>query len=497
MHKLVFRYLSVWILGCGLLSAQIVTDFHLTSPVPDRGGILGNGITDLLWQDSTLYVGTGFGLSTTADEGETWSNHTPEDYHGKGGVSALAVGPDGALWIAVGYDTLVEEDQRLQIGGGLRLLEPGSREWQRIPQPVDARTDTAGGMKPTTTRVQNITFDIAVVDTDEVWIASWGGGVRRSTDRGQTWEIITIDGQPFAAIDNLDHLGFALLHENGNMWVGTAGGIGKSTDGGQTWEVFTHTNQTNPISGNWCIGLWHNPYDNSVWATTLRATGETEFNAISRTTNGGQSWEIYLQEELSDGTFPRYVAFFDSAVYVATEKGVYKSIDEGQTWFLFPTIRDEVSGERLYTQTFFSVATSPASPPQHRLWVGSADGLATTADNGLTWTIFRSFVSTRERPDPPVYAYPNPFSPLHSDRPCRFQFDITGATVVTIDIYNFAMEKVITLRSDQSAPVEGTFDRSIAWDGKDNNGRMVDNGVYFFRARVGNKVHWGKIVIVN
>ncbi len=481
--------------------AQVIQSYEINNTVPDRGGLLGNSITDLIWEDGTLYVGTGFGLSVTSEEGETWTNYAPEDYGGRGGVSAMDVNPDGSIWIAVGADTVVQDDQRLQLGQGLRYLHPDSNDWVRIAQPIDARDDTLGGKQPTTTPVQNITFDMAVVDTNEIWIASWGGGVRRTTDRGQTWEVITTDGKPFDAGGNFNHLGFSVLSVNNTIWVGTVGGISKSTNGGQTWQRFTHTNQNQPISGNWVIGMWHNPYDNSIWATTLRGNDETgtEFNAISKTDNGGLTWEIHLQEELSDGTFPRYVAFYDSAVYVASEKGVYKSIDDGATWLKLPPIVDSVSGEKLLTSTFFSVATSATSPqnPDHRLWVGSADGLASTENSGFEWTVYRSFISTRERPDPAVYAYPNPYSPLHTDRPCRFQFDITDATDVTIDIYNFAMERVISINQSHGAPTEGTYDRSITWDGKDNNGRMVDNGVYFFRAKVGEDVHWGKIVIVN
>ena len=204
-----------------------------------------------------------------------------------------------------------------------------------------------------------------------------------------------------------------------------------------------------------------------------------------------------MTEELSDGTFARYVAFYDSALYVSTEKGVYKSIDDGNTWFLFPMITDNVSGESINTSVFYSAATSPAASPNHRLWVGSLDGMASTANNGFDWTVFRGFVSTRDADSPSVYAYPNPYSPQISDRPLRFQFDVESAGVVTIGIYNFAMERVIELTSSQGAPTQGSFDRSMVWDGNDSNGRPVDNGVYFFRAQVGSEVNWGKIMIVN
>ena len=478
--------------------SQVSTHFQMTIGNPNRNGLVGNGITDLCWHNGQIYVGTGYGLSYSRDLGETWQNFTPAEYGGKGGISALAVADDGTVWIATGYDTLVQEDQSLSAGGGLRYRHPDSSNWVYIPQPKDARTDTMEGMRPTTTHVQNITYDIAILD-NQLWIASFGGGIRRSLDKGQTWEVITTDGLPFSALDYLNHRGFSVLAENGNIWVGTANGISKSTDGGQTWERFSVGINQIPveggISGNWVIALAHNPWDNSIWAVTL-TTGGQEFNSISRTKNGGQSWDNLLKDELQDGTFARNIAFFDSAIYIATEKGMFKSVDDGATWYKFPVIEDKISGERLLTDDFYSVATSPSHPPWHRLWMGSADGLATSDDNGYSWVIYRSFVSTRTRTKPAVYAYPNPFSP-ERETVLRFQFDISRAGLVKIDIYNFAMEKVISLQAYQVEPVNNSFDRSATWDGRDNNGRMVDNGVYFFRAEVEKEVTWGKIVVIN
>ena len=178
------------------------------------------------------------------------------------------------------------------------------------------------------------------------------------------------------------------------------------------------------------------------------------------------------------------------------KNGLYKSIDQGISWYRFPLIEDRDTGERILTDKFYSVATSPSAGNSQRLWAGSADGLASSDDNGFSWVVFRSFVSTRERTDPAVYAYPNPFSPERGNQ-IRFQYDISAASEVKIDIYNFAMEKVISLREYEAIPTQNTLDRSASWDGRDNNGRMVDNGVYFFRADVEGNISWGKIVVIN
>jgi hypothetical protein len=480
------------------LNAQLIDGFNLQINNPDRSGLVGNGITDLAIFQDQLHAGTGFGLSISADRGENWQNFTPTEYGGKGGVSALTIATDGTIWIATGYDTLVQDDQSLSAGGGLRFKRPGSSTWEFIPQPIDAVTDTMGGMRPTTTHVQNVTYDIAILDT-QIWITSFGGGVRRSLDMGQSWEVITTDGNPFSALDYLNHRGFsAITDTSGNIWIGTAGGISKSTDGGENWERYFVSNQVpvaGGITGNWIIGMAHNPWDNSVWAVNLN-TGGDEYNSVSRTLDGGRTWQNFLVSELSDGTFARNIAFYDSAIYVVTEKGLYKSVDDGSSWYLFPMIEDFETGERILTDKFYSVATQSSNGISHRLWAGTADGLATSDNNGFTWVVYRSFVSTRQRTDPAVYAYPTPFSPERGTE-IRFQYDLNNPGEVKIDIFNFAMEKVISIREYESNVSSGNFDRSASWDGRDNNGRMVDNGVYFFRAELEGKVTWGKIVVIN
>ena len=127
IYLLISVILLLGILLPGVYS-QVIQGFNMQDDEPNRGGLVGNGITDLLWENNILLVGTGFGMSTTLDEGVSWQNETPADYGGKGGISALARASDGTVWISTGYDTLVQEDQSLSAGGGLRYKSPASSE---------------------------------------------------------------------------------------------------------------------------------------------------------------------------------------------------------------------------------------------------------------------------------------------------------------------------------------------------------------------------------
>lgn len=451
---------------------------------------LGNAMVDMIDRDFILFAGSGFGLNRTDDGGSTWTAFTSKDYGGKNGITALTFMDDSTLWIASAFDTTIQ-DENLDAGGGLSYTPDLGKTWFHVPQPVDSRDETE--YSPTTTIVQNVTFDIATQDST-IWITSWGGGLRRSSDMGQSWEVVTTDGEPFDVSGKnpgwRNHVAFSVMAENGNLWVGTADGISKSSDRGETWRRFTHQNQQLPISGNFVVALAYQPYTNTIWAATIEADSESEFRGVSKSVNGGESWETMLS-----GTFAHNFAFDDSVVYVATDLGMSVSNDGGKNWYQLPEIRDYLSGEEILGVEYFSVAVTKEGAFS-RLWAGNEDGLGSTIDNGNNWKVHRSYKSTQGESAPEPYAYPSPFSPSRHGY-IRFQYDITHAGEVLIDIYDFAIDHVASIREYESEPVGENNDRSAKWDGTNDAGITVASGVYFFRVNVEGKITWGKLVVIN
>ena len=175
-------------------------------------------------------------------------------------------------------------------------------------------------------------------------------------------------------------------------------------------------------------------------------------------------------------------------------EGVYVS-DDAENWYVIPPIRDAQTGEELLTNEFYSAGVSSWSDTTI-LWIGSNDGLASSIDGGNNWTIHRDFRSTRESIVPDTYAYPTPFSPSR-DGYIRFQYDIKKSGEVFIDIYDFALDKVVSIREYEELPVGGSRDRNVKWNGKNDTGEIVASGVYFFRVNINNEIHWGKLVVIN
>lgn len=453
---------------------------------------LGNGMVDMLSKDYLLFAGSGYGLNKTVDGGATWTAFTSRDFGGKGGITAMTFMDDSTLWISTAFDTTIRDEGNLDAGGGLRYTPDLGKTWFYIPQPVDSRDETE--YSPTTTVVQNVTFDIATQDST-IWITSWGGGLRKSTNMGESWTVVTTDGEPFDVSGNnlgwRNHVAFSVLSENENLWVGTADGISKSEDGGDSWRRFTHQNQELPISGNFVVALAHQEFNNTIWAATIEADTDTsEFRGVSKSENGGESWTTMLT-----GIFAHNFAFDDSIVYVASDLGMFLSNDGGENWYQLPEIQDYITGEELLGVEYFSAAITREGF-LNKLWAGNEDGLGSTIDNGNTWKVHRSFKSTRNQDTPPAYAYPSPFSPSRHGY-IRFQYDITQAGEVTIDIYDFAIDHVASIREFESAPIGDTNDRSAKWDGKNDAGITVASGVYFFRVNVEGKISWGKLVVIN
>ena len=101
-----------------------------------------------------------------------------------------------------------------------------------------------------------------------------------------------------------------------------------------------------------------------------------------------------------------------------------------------------------------------------------------------------------------VYAYPNPFSPfthnqLGSDGYVRFNIGNIVNNEVKLDIFNFAMEKVHSEVYNLNS-----YYGALKWNGRDQLGNHVANGVYFIRLNYASSKNqspgdnWTKLIVV-
>ena len=476
---------------------------------------LSNSITDIVIVNDTVWLGTGKGLSRSTNGGRSWENYYETPEFGKDDISAIAV-RGKEVWVALAH-SVDRDGNSLPEGGGLRYSSNGGETWDAFPQPQDTTnidtlyygnsTVRAIGVR---TAIQNVTYDIAVTDS-ALWITSWGGMARKSTNKGNTWERVILPPDRLDSISmsqsivfdlspdtgklglskNLNHRTFAVVAENDStIWIGTAGGINKTTDGGKSWKKFSEQNQDEPISGNFVVALALQKTQTGtvVWAATEPAEDETKKRAVSFTTDGGNTWKQTLI-----GEFAHNFGFKGDTVYMPTDNGVFRSFDFGKSWIQTGTIYDKTSRQR-YTQSAFYSAASYGNT----VWFGGADGLIKTIEDstspfGSNWTILHA--SQRVQSYTQTYAYPNPFAPDDETVRIHYATGKTGDAQVTVRVFDFGMNLVRTIIQNTSR--EPNREHDEVWNGTDNNGMTVANGIYFYQVLVDrDEPRWGKILVI-
>jgi photosystem II stability/assembly factor-like uncharacterized protein len=242
---------------------------------------------------------------------------------------------------------------------GLYGSSDGGLTWQPLYGSLKAAA-------PLPTSALAVSSDFAA---DRTLFAAVEDSVFRSRDGCRTWQIVRLPGAPL--IVNL--YASPAYGQDGILFAGTAqDGVYRSADRGNTWVA-------------WNFGL----YDLNILCMAVSphfATDETLFigteSGLYQSTNGGRAWrELAFPVEyapvLSLALAPSY-ALEQGAIYAGTEAwGLYRSIDEGQTW--------ERLGENAIPEDVSSVLTAGDGAASADLLVLSTAGVLVSHDEGETW----------------------------------------------------------------------------------------------------------------
>jgi hypothetical protein len=479
---------------------------------------LSNSVIDIITIGDTVWLGTSRGVSVSFDRGENWTNFYETSPFGNDNISAIGY-YNGMVWAATATSATAPGGGTVPKGTGLKYTTDNGLSWTAVPQPVDHPDSSTiiYGINtiqalPVTVAEQNITYDISFTP-GSVWITSFAGGTRRSTDMGQTWQRVILPTDSLNSISPTDTLSerdkciapiagsfcsqgwlnyraFSVIAvDDSTVFVGTANGINKTTNANDpqpSWIKFNHQNQDEQISGNFITALGFNHTNSTLWASTWKAEAQEEFYAVSSSTNGGASWKTYLNEER-----PHNFGFKGNDVIVPTDNGAFRSSNQGLTWILPNAIVDEKSGVELTTKVFYSAASE-----SNDVWLGSDDGLARLRESQTSfwtgqWKVY--FASQPLKSNRETYAYPNPFSPRQEELKIKYSTGGNEASV-TIRIFDFGMNYIRTViqNAPRNRTIEGAPDY---WDGRDDNGNLLPNGVYFYRVDINDEDPiFGKII---
>jgi len=390
-----------------------------------------------------------------------------------------------------------------------------------LVHPITYRSTDGGGSWETYLEGIQVR-DFAFLDS-VVWVAT-DEGLKKSTDGGDNWSTFEIVDSAsgelmipsyFTSVcvvsDTLDTI----------LFVGSMDGLARSRDDGLTWgvtrfaasfkkaiwagsaagiykfiynyrdvfdTVLNYNSFMHNITGDWVVSLAIQTFGGKkvVWAGT-QPTYSGGYG-VSFTTDDGDTWNVTLE-----GDRVWNFAFHDSVIWSATSSGLKRSYDGGKSWevFNFMQDKDEITRNRIFSSEFTSVAIIGGE-----IWAGNADGLVKSSDNGTSWDVIRTAVPIGTKGSETAYAYPSPFSPIiEGGGVVRIHHKPRRDGPVTIKIYDFAMNLVKTVVDGEQR--YGGVEYDEPWDGKNEKGDLVANGVYFFRVDApGGQTEWGKIVIL-
>jgi photosystem II stability/assembly factor-like uncharacterized protein len=253
-----------------------------------------------------------------------------------------------------------------------------------------------------------------------------GGGVWKTDDAGISWRPVS-DGQ--IATGSIGSIDVAPSNPN-HVWVGTGSaairsnviigrGVYKSLDAGATWQ-FLGLKDSGQVGG-----IKVHPYDpNTVWLAALGSPfGPNDERGIFKTTDGGKTWkktlfvnnetggrDIEVDYENPDILYAAMYRGFRKGWDIisggpATEGGIYKSSDGGETWKKITRgLPSKLIGKididiaRSNPKVLYAMIEAP----------GPEGGLFRSDDAGESWTLVNNSQRLRARPFYFHYAHVNP-----------------------------------------------------------------------------------------
>ncbi|MFC1608395.1 T9SS type A sorting domain-containing protein [Candidatus Latescibacterota bacterium] len=465
-------------------------------------GLGANDLGDIAWDGSSLWV-TGSGtLTNLIGDGYSlhdWISYEGMDGFGQGSISALYASGDTLITAWVFNDD--RDGDAYITGDGYSISTDRGVTWRHVDI-LDLFPERSGFKYPGT---YTMTYDFSFVD-NVLWCATTYGYLKKSEDIGQTWTSIYPNADEFD-FQNVNHHGYCVEVYGDTLWVGTFMGINASFDAGETWENFSwpadgSVDLENPMPGNWVLAVESKVMDGKrhIWVGCKRELVNTGLGVygICHTDDNGETWKY------KSTTYNAYNFAFghnnasnpkvsDETVMAASDSGLVISHDLGETW----DIIDISSGDG--KSWVHGDLVSGVKVVGDMLYVTSSDGFARSDDWGDTWEIFQGVtrVTTLDTGKRDIgistnydkiktYAFPNPFSPSRSDREysrTRIQYSIENATEVSINIYSYSGKLIKELIDGDYRT--GGRDYQESWNGADENGNTVPNGVYFYEIKTG------------
>ena len=342
-------------------------------PIFDSEDILTIGDIAVNWKTRTIWVGTGevnssrssyagIGVYKSSDGGTTWEYLGLPDSHHIGTI-VLHPSDDKTAWVSVLGHLYSPNKER-----GVYKTTDGGKTWKQTLY----INDTTGVVR----------MDINPQNANELYAAAWcrtrsawnfngsgkSSGIYKSTDAGETWKLLTVEGSGFPTGEGVGRIGLSIYPKNPQIVYAVLDNQNNKPDTAKrdaatfrtddfknmTKEQFAQVDEKklDTFLRRSRITAYHakqlkewvaaDKYKPTVLYDYLNVNTGFESNPIGceiyRSDNGGQSWKKVNEKEI--GIFSSYGYYF-AKIYVSpyNENKLYNlgissqiSTDGGKTW---------------------------------------------------------------------------------------------------------------------------------------------------------------------
>lgn len=234
---------------------------------------------------------------------------------------------------------------------------------------------------------------VSIVDPATVWVSGTRGRVARTTDGGNSWTLMEVDGAEGLQFRDV-HAFSALEAFVLSIGSGPDSRIYRTSDGGETWELSFQNEDVNAFFD--CLSFW-----DQNRGLAFSDSFEGEFTVI-RTLDGGASWQRLDPASIPDAR-PGEGAFAASGTCLVTRPGglawfgtgasgadtrVIRTTDFGESWEETPTpIRSTDGASGVFSLSFLDDETGMAVGGKYNQPDSLYDDAAVTFDGGSSWNL--------------------------------------------------------------------------------------------------------------
>lgn len=355
------------------------------TPIFDSEDIIGIGDIAVNWKTREIWVGTGevnssrstyagLGVYKSADNGKTWTwLGLPESHH-IGEIKLHSTDPNTA-WVAVLGHLYSPNKER-----GIYKTTDGGKTWKQTLY-VDENTGA-------------VDLDINPSNPNELYAGMWyrtrkawnfeesgkSGGIFKSTDGGETWQKISVEGAGFPTGDGVGRIGLAVYPKNPNI-------VYAVVDNNESRPTTARAgNAATSDTGAYTLNTFQ-----GITKEQFAALDDKKLNTFIRSPRyrlPAEYTAANIKEGVASGKYSPNVIwdyFYDAnaAITAAAVKGceLYRSDDGGKTWK--KTHNDFINIYSSYGYYFGKVFVSPVD--ENKVVLTGVD-LLMSSDGGKKFT---------------------------------------------------------------------------------------------------------------